>query len=62
MDPENLSEGVQLYFLYLVDEGWVDPNSTISGPSFARQRNAIKMAFGWGADDGPTLNAGSVAL
>ena len=34
---------------------------TISGPSTTRQRNAIKMAFRWRADDGPTLNAGLVA-
>ena len=44
------------------DVGREDPNSTISGPSLARQRNAIKMAFRWRADDGPTLNAGLVAL
>ena len=34
----------------------------IYGPSSARQRNTIKMAFRWRADDGPTLNAGLVAL
>ena len=28
----------------------------------ARQRNSIKMTFRWGADDGPPLNAGLVAL
>ena len=39
----------------------MDPNTTISGPSSARQRNAILMAFRWRADDGLTLNAGSVA-
>ena len=39
-----------------------DPNTTISGPSSARQRTAIYMAFGWRADDGPTLKAGLVAL
>ena len=43
-------------------EGWLDPNTTISWPSSARQRYAIEMAFRWRADDGPTLNAGSVAL
>ena len=32
------------------------------GPSSARQRNAIEMAFRWRADDGPTLNASLVAL
>ena len=35
-----------------------DPITTIIGPSLARQRNAILMAFRWRADDGPTLNAG----
>ena len=32
------------------------------GQSSARQRNAIQMALQWRADDGPTLNAGLVAL
>ena len=32
-----------------------DPNTTISGPSSARQRSPIYMAFRWRADDGPTL-------
>ena len=49
-------------FFFIVDEGWEDPNTTISGPSSACQRNAISMAFRWHADDGPTLNAGLVAL
>ena len=48
-------------FLLLVDEGWEDPNTTISGPLSARKRNAIEMAFRWRADDGSTLNAGMVA-
>ena len=51
-----------------------DPESfirdAISRPSSTRQRNAISnafrnaisMAFRWRADDGLTLNAGSVAL
>ena len=39
----------------------MDPDTTINGPSSARQRNAILMAFCWRADGGPTLNAGSVA-
>ena len=39
-----------------------DPNTTISGPSLARQRNAILMAFCWRTDYGPILNAGLVAL
>ena len=40
---------------------WEDQNTTISGPSSVRQRNAIKMAFCWRVHDGPTLNAGLVA-
>ena len=47
--------------IFKVDEGCEDPNTTISGPSSSRQRNAIKMTFRWCADDGPTLNADSVA-
>ena len=43
---------------YIVDERREDPNTIISGPSSARQRNA----FHWRANDGPTLNAGLVAL
>ena len=57
-----LSEEVQLWHFFLVDEGREDPNTTISGPWSARQRNAILMAFRWRADDGPTLNSGLVAL
>ena len=34
---------------FLVDEGREDPSATISGPSSALQRNAIKMAFRWRA-------------
>ena len=34
----------------------------LSGSSSARQQKAIYMAFPWRADDGPTLNAGLVAL
>ena len=48
-------------FLLLFDEGRKDPNTTISGPSTARKRNAI-AAFRWRVDDGPTLNASLVAL
>ena len=44
-------------FLFLIDEGREDPSTTISGPSSARQRNAIR----WRADNGPTLNASLVA-
>ena len=48
--------------LFLVDEERKDPNTTISGPSSARQRNATLMVFHWQADGGPTLNAVLVAL
>ena len=48
--------------IFLVDEGERGSKSTKSGPSSARQRNAIIMAFRWRADDGPTLNAGLLAL
>ena len=37
------------------DKGKEDPNSTKSGPSSARQRNAILMAFRWRTDDGVSL-------
>ena len=30
---------------FVVDEGREDPNTTISGPSSARQRNTIKWCF-----------------
>ena len=53
---------VEVLGVFLVDEGREDPNTTISGPSLACQGNAISMAFCWRADDGPTLNAGLVAL
>ena len=33
------------FFCFLADEGREYPNTTISGPSSARQRNAILMAF-----------------
>ena len=51
-----------LFKLVLVDEGRENPNTTRNGPSSTRQRNAILMSFRWCADDGPTLNAGLVAL
>ena len=46
----------------LVGGGIEEPNIAINGPSTAHKRNAIEMAFRWQADDGPTLNAGLVAL
>ena len=60
-----LSEGVQysadvVFFLFFVF--FEEMDATKSGSSSARQRNAIKMAFSWRADNGPPLNAGLVAL
>ena len=46
----------------LDNEGREDPKTTKSGSLSACQQNAIKTAFRWRADDGPTLNAGCVAL
>ena len=40
MHQKVLSEGVQIFF-FLVDEGIEDPNTTVNGPSSARQRNVI---------------------
>ena len=54
--------GPNLIFFSLLDGGIEDPNITSIGPSLARQRKAIEMAFRWRVDDGPTLNAGMVAL
>ena len=49
-------------FFFIIDEGREGPNTTKIGPSSTGQLNAIEMAFHWWADDGPTLNAGLVAL
>ena len=58
-DPGSYVRGVQLgRFSFLVDEGRENQNATISGPSSARKRNAISMAFRLRADNGSTLNAG----
>ena len=62
VDQEVLLEGSKFDNFFLVDVGIKDSNTAINGLSSARQRNAIKMAFRWRADDGPTLNAGLVAL
>ena len=60
-DPESFVRGGPTLTGILVDEGG-DKNTTKSGPSSARQRNAINMAFRWRADGGPILNTGLVAL
>ena len=56
------SKNDSFFVVFLVDEGIEDPNTTVNGPSSARQWNTIHMAFPWWADEGPTLNAGLVAL
>ena len=61
MDPEIVRE-IETTFFFLVDEGKKDPNTTKSGPLSARQRNAMQMAYRWRTDNGPTLNAGLVAV
>ena len=65
-DPESSVRGGRnlITFYFLVDGIWgiEDPKIDINGPSSARQRNAIEMAYRWRADDGPTLDAGFVAL
>ena len=63
LDPGSIVRGSPtLTIFFLVDAVREDPNTTISGPSLAHQQNAIKMAFRWCANDGPTFNAGLVAL
>ena len=66
VDPESFVRGgptltsyfcFSFFFFFFFDEGRKDSNTTISGPSMARQRNATQMAFRWRADGGPTLNA-----
>ena len=48
--------------IFILDEGRVDPNTTISGPFWPNQQNAIFMAVCWQTDNDPTLNTGIVAL
>ena len=38
-------DNVFFVLFFLIDEGREDPSTTISGPSSARQRNAIKWRF-----------------
>ena len=63
-DPESIARGGPnlitffVCFLYFIE----DPNTAWIGPLSARKQNAIKMAFRWWADDGPTLNACLLAL
>ena len=50
---------VRVFFWLIRGEG---SEYHYNGPSLAYQRNAIKMALRWRADDGLTLNAGLVAV
>ena len=63
-DPDSLGgSNFDFSFKLMRVEKREDPNTTISGPSSARQRSALYyMAFRWRADDGPTLKAGLVSL
>ena len=61
-DPESVFRGGPIFYVFLVDKGREDPNTNISGPSSARQRNAISMAYRWRADNGPPLYADLAAL
>ena len=59
-------EGVQLFFIFLVNE-WIQIPLTraIIGTPAKRNLTPAKrhlIAFRWRADDGPTLNAGLVVL
>ena len=52
-----------IFFLFFaVGEGIEDPDTAIYWPSSARQQTPFKRCFAGWADDGPTLNAGLVAL
>ena len=65
-NPESFVRGgptlTTFFVCFFVDDGREVPNTTISGPSSARQRNAVEIAFCWRADNGPPLNAGLIAL
>ena len=63
-DPESFDRGgpTLMGFFFLLDEGREDPNTTLSGPSWTHQLNAIKSVIHLRADDCPTLNAGLAQL
>ena len=65
MDPNLITRFyfvVVFLLLFFVVVFLVDPKTALIGPSSACQRNAIEKAFRWRGVDGPTLNAGLVAL
>ena len=55
-----IKKNFHFFSIFLIDEGIEDPNTTLNELSSVFQRNAVKMAFRWRADDGLTLNAGLV--
>ena len=53
-DPESFVRGdptLSTFFFYIIDEGREDLSTIISGPSSARQQNAIK----WRSAGGPMM-------
>ena len=56
-----LSEASKFDNVFLVDEGKEDPNTAINRHHRPASETPL-LAFRWRADDGPTLNAGLVAL
>ena len=68
-DPENFVRGSPtlttfffFFFFFFLRGVREDRKATKNGPSSARLRNAIEIAFCWRVDNGPPLNAGLVAL
>ena len=58
---ESFVRGVQLCKRVFLGGG-VEKRGSNWGSSVVHQQNAIKIVFRWWVDDGPTLNAGLVAL
>ena len=64
-DPESFARAgptSTTFFFFFSCGGGGRIQNPLKVPSSTRQRNAIKMAFRWHADVGPTLNSGLVAL
>ena len=59
-DPESFVRPLTMFFCFVFLVDGMERGK--SGPSSARQRNAIEMAFPWRVDNGPPLNAGLVVL
>ena len=62
VDPDSLVRGSNFDFSFKLTRVETREhhhlNTTISGPSSARQRSAIYMAFRWCAEDGPYMAFG----